>query len=200
MKIKSILKKTSVAMAAFSCLLASSMTANAAWDYVGVKSERYYYYNIYRDTTHWIVFHHNLDACNPIYHVKWSGDKHLNFQRDVTYTRESSKSFSASITGGGSGDIVEAAVTIGGEVSWTTSKSWTKSGSVGHDISSDAPSGYYKMTICHNFHKYWVTKCNNSDHLMVNSEYPCIAYGEAYVATLYNPNNTTSSGWRIYGT
>lgn len=176
MKIKSIFKKTSVTIAAFSCLFASSMTANADdYYFIGrVSPKGNYYYDVERNTTNWILFHHNLDACYPIYHVKGYGDTTLAYQRDVSYTKEKSTTFSTSIEASGTIGGIEAAISAGYEQSWTESVQFTKSGSVSQTVPSDSSTGYYKMTLSHNFHKYSVSAYRYYNYQYSWTEYPCV--------------------------
>ncbi len=201
MKIKSIVKKATVAIAACSCLFATSISASAEDFYYikRVSPKGNYFYDVERSTTNWILFHHNLDACYPIYHVKGQGDTTLAYQRDVSYTREKSSSFSTSISAGGTIGGIDAAISAGYEQTWTESVQFTKSGSVSQTIPSGNSTGYYKLTLCHNFHKYSVSAYRYYNYQYSWTEYPCVPYGKGYMATLYNPYDTSINNWRVAG-
>ena len=161
--------------------------------FLGIGATKYTY-KIYKDSSSWYSMFHNLDVCPAIYHSQNKGSTNLTYSKSKTYSSQTAASFSKSVgCSVGISDLVGLTASATGGLTKTVGFSVTASGSVGRTIPSNASTGYYKMTICHNFYKYRLDKYKSGSSSLIASYYPAVATGSAYVAVLYGKTTSNSA-------
>lgn len=204
-RLKSIIA-TVLALAISLCALA--MPANAAFvdtgkffllnegGFLGI-GEKPYMYKIYKDNIMWAVMFPGKDICYPIYHVKNATAKTLSYERSAEYRSESAYAFASRWSVTASVEVIEAAVEKGFSRSYTQGLSVGTRAGVAAEIPITAPTGYYKMTICHNFEKYQFYKYDEMGEFISSDYYAALPIRTPYLAVLYS--TSSDSGYTIYG-
>ena len=199
---KRISRVITIALALLMVCITVISTASAAYVYQGSFENKEggflgigatsYTYDVFRDSVGAYAMYHSQDACYPLYHTKNSGTIELSYTKSVSVSSQTAFNFSKSL--GLELEIEElvglaASVSSGLEV--TTGITVTASGTVGTTIASSAPTGYYKLTPCQNFHQRRLDKYKTGSTLLLSSDYCFIPEGDTYIATLYSTDNSS---------
>lgn len=162
--------------------------------FLGIGATTYKYY-VYKDSVEWYAMFHNYDVCPPIRHRQNRGETTLTYACSQSLSSESTYAFSLAMGCKAGSDIVNGTVSATGSQSRTRSYSIGATGSVGETIPARASTGYYKMTLCHNFYKYKLSEYVGNRR--TNTYYTAVPKGSPYVGVLYG-KSTENSSYRLY--
>jgi hypothetical protein len=145
-----------------------------------------YVYKIFKEDKKRYKMYHNLDVCPAIYHTKNVGDITLKYSKSKTYSSQTAYKFSKSVgLKVPIAKVVELTAGVTHNITHTIKYSVSASNSVVVKLPAKSKTGYYKMTICHNYYKYRADKYKSGSSTKKASYYEGLPYGKAYVGVLY---------------
>ena len=184
-------------------ILASGLNAHAYYEYTGTNFTVWewfttYRYYVYKDPDRWYVMFSGKDICPPYYHVENQSALTLSYTISVSYSSQTAVEFAYQFGCTVSAEVIEITTEAGHGVTQTSGYSIAATGGIAAHVPVDAPTGYYKMTLCHDFNSYRFDKYKNGQTTLISSDTAGIPYGVPYLAVLYSPTSS-GSGYSIYG-
>lgn len=184
-------------------IMTSSLNTEASYVYTGSSVTTWewfvtYRHYIYKDPTRWYVMFSNMDICPPVYHTQNHSSITLSYSISISYSSQTAVQFANQFGCTVSSQVIELTTQAGYGITQTESRSYAATGGVAATIPYDAPTGYYKMTLCHDFNSYRFDKYKDGQTDLISSDTAGIPYGVTYLAVLYSPSDS-GSGYTIYG-
>ena len=156
-----------------------------------------YLFYIHKNTDSSNYIFPNHDACYPIYHVKNNSSITLNYSLNVSYNSETTNQFAHRWTTGITNEELSLLIETEHLTQNTSGFSHGATGGVAATLQYSAPTGYYKLALCHNYRQYKLLKCTADGVGYIGSDIVSIPYGVPYLAVVFS--TSSGSGYSIYG-